>query len=78
VTGLKKFIGSAFPDVEILFSQMYISQSNRYCCSRNPHAVEENACNRIQDTVKCKVPLILDQLKGNLEYAYRMFLVSQI
>jgi hypothetical protein len=62
VAGLKKFIGSAFPDVEILFSQMYISQNNRYC-SRNLHAVQENACNRIQGTVECKMPLILDQLK---------------
>jgi hypothetical protein len=64
VAGLQKFIGSAFPDVNILFSQMfYISQNNRYYYLRNPHAVEENACNRFQDTVEFKVPLILDQLR---------------
>lgn len=78
MAGLRKFIGSAFPDVEILFSQMYISQNNRYYCSRNPHAVEENSYDRIQDTVECKVPLILDQLKWNLRYVYRMCVVSQI
>jgi len=63
VAGLKKFIGSAIPDVEILFSYMCISQNNRYYCSRNPHEVEENACNMIQGTVECKMPLIPDQLK---------------